>query len=67
MGTMAEQDAARRLVRVDEAAIMLGTSRNRIYRLINSGDQVSVKIGYSRRIPVVAIDDYIDRLRADKV
>lgn len=47
----------------DEAAEVLGMSRTRLYRLINSGEVESVKIGGLRRIPVAALERFVQSLR----
>lgn len=53
------------LVRVTRAAELLDVSRSRIYELIGSGELESVKIGGSRRVPVTAIEEFVERLRDD--
>ncbi len=45
------------LERVTQAAKFLGVSRSFIYRLINSGQLASVKIGKSRRVPIRAVHE----------
>lgn len=50
------------LLRVEEAAEMLGIGRCRVFTLINSGELASVKIGASRRIPEQAVREYVARL-----
>jgi excisionase family DNA binding protein len=50
------------LLRVEEAAEMLGIGRCRVFALINSGELASVKIGASRRIPEQAVREYVARL-----
>lgn len=40
-----------------------GLGRCKVYDLIRSGRLESVKVGRDRRIPVDAIDDFIDQLR----
>lgn len=52
----------RYLLRVDEAAVMLGTSRSKLYALISAGEVPSVKLGGSRRVPVEALKAWIARL-----
>lgn len=53
-----------RLLKVEQAAARANLGRTKIYELIHGGELESVKIGRSRRIPVEAIDDYVQRLRA---
>ncbi|SDR05593.1 helix-turn-helix domain-containing protein [Thermostaphylospora chromogena] len=52
----------RRLLRVDEAAEALAISRAKLYQLMASGAISYVRIGRSRRIPVVAIEAFIAAL-----
>ena len=51
------------LVTVETAAEMLGISRSVVYQKIGSEEIESIKIGRSRRIPVEAIEQYVERLR----
>ncbi len=51
----------RLLVTVSEAAETLGLSRSTVYSLMDSGQLESRKIGASRRIPVAALEDYVNR------
>jgi len=50
------------LVRVQEAARLLGISRAKTYELISAGDLESVTIGRARRVPVDALTDFVARL-----
>ena len=50
------------LLTPDEAALRLSMSRSAFYQLLLSGRIASVKIGRSRRIPVAALDAFIERL-----
>lgn len=54
--------ANRLLLRVEEVAELLDVGRTRVYELIRSGALKSVKIGGSRRIPVAAVEAYIQEL-----
>lgn len=49
----------RYLLRVDEAAVLLGTSRSKLYELISAGTVPSVRLGGSRRVPVEALKQWI--------
>ena len=51
------------LLTIPEAAEMLRISRSTTYQLISAGDIEVVHIGRSARVPVNAIDDYVQRLR----
>ncbi|MBA3688377.1 MAG: helix-turn-helix domain-containing protein [Chloroflexi bacterium] len=55
---MANRDRA--LLRVEEAAEMLGISRARAYELAASGALPSVRIGRSRRVPVRQLEEWIE-------
>ena len=48
-----------------EAAGLLGVSRSQMFELIGRHEIESVKIGRLRKIPRVAIDSYVERLRAE--
>jgi excisionase family DNA binding protein len=50
------------LLTPEEAAQALGIGRDRIFRLIASGEIKSIKIAKSRRIPVEALKAYVERL-----
>ncbi|MBL8775084.1 MAG: helix-turn-helix domain-containing protein [Acidimicrobiales bacterium] len=52
-----------RLLTVEQAATYLAVSRARTYELLASGALESVKIGRSRRVPLVALHEYVERLR----
>ncbi len=51
------------LLKVEEAAIRLGLGRTIVWGLVSSGELESVTIGRSRRVPVEALDAYVERLR----
>ena len=55
----------RRLLTAEETARRLSIGRTLVYRLMASGDLESVRIGRLRRIPAIALDDYVHRLRHD--
>ena len=40
------------LLRVEEAARLLGLGRSKVYELVRSGEIPSITIGRSRRVPV---------------
>ena len=51
------------LLRLPEAATVLGLSRSSLYKLVMSGSVRSILIGRSRRIPAQAIDELVrDRI-----
>jgi excisionase family DNA binding protein len=49
------------LMTVDEAASMLGIARSHLYQLLQNAQVASVKIGRSRRIPVAALERFVQR------
>jgi excisionase family DNA binding protein len=55
-------ESRRRLLTVIEARKRLAIGNVTLYKLINSGDLRSVKIGARRLVPEDAIDEYIGRL-----
>ncbi len=46
------------LQRISETARFLGVSRSLVYRLINTGALPTVRIGRSRRIPILAVREF---------
>lgn len=52
------------LVTPEEAARRLAISRSRLFHLMASGELESIKVGRSRRIPVKALEEFVDKLRA---
>lgn len=56
----------RLLLRPEEAAQVLGIGRSTLYELMAAGEVESVRIGKSRRIPIAALEDYVERLRANE-
>ncbi len=55
----------RTLLTVDEAAARLGIGRSHAYEYVLRGEIRSVKIGRSRRIAVVDLDAFVERLREE--
>jgi len=51
----------RLLVTIDEAAQSLAVSRRTLYRLIDSGDVDTIRIGSARRIPVSSLHRFGER------
>jgi excisionase family DNA binding protein len=56
------EEAERLLLTVVEAAAMLGVGRTTAYELIAGGELQVVHIGRSARVPLVAVDRYVDGL-----
>ncbi len=51
------------LITVEEAARRLALSRTTLYHQIRRGVIPSVRIGHSRRIPVIDLERYVNALR----
>lgn len=60
------ENGDRVLVRVTEAAGMLGVGRSTIYELLDAGRLPAVHIGRSVRIPVHAIRTFAERLEREQ-
>ena len=45
------------LLRPEEAAVAMGISRAKLYRLIATGDLRAVRVGKALRVPVAAIEE----------
>lgn len=54
----------RRLLRMSEAATVLGVSRSQLYTLVRNGSVPAVRIGNCLRVPVSAIDRMIEEALA---
>lgn len=59
------QDPAPALLTVREACARLNVKRGKLYDLIRSRQLETVKIGRSRRVPTAAVDEFVQRLRAE--
>jgi len=55
----------KRLLTVAEAARRLGIGRSHAYIYVLRGELESVKLGRSRRVPVEAVEEFVDRLRSE--
>jgi excisionase family DNA binding protein len=51
------------LLTTKEAAEVLGIGRSTVYELMYAGQLESVRIGAARRIPAVALEEFVRRLR----
>ena len=56
----------RLLMTVPEAADALAISRSKLYELIASGAIASIRIDGSRRIPLIALEEYVSKLLAER-
>jgi len=55
-------DGARLLLTPEEVAQVLAIGRSKVYDLLRSEEMSSIRIGGSRRIPVSALHEFVDRL-----
>jgi excisionase family DNA binding protein len=53
-----------RLVTIALAGRLLGVGRSTAYELVAAGELEVVHIGRAARVPVAAVDAYVERLRA---
>lgn len=58
-----EERHPRLLLTVSEAGERLAIGRTAAYALVSSGELESVRIGRLRRVPISAVEEYINRLR----
>jgi excisionase family DNA binding protein len=65
-GSRGTTPVVEKLLRVEDVARdVLRIGRTRVYQMIASGELRSVAVGRSRRIPESALQDYIDKLKAE--
>lgn len=62
--TEAPVPVPRRLLRVAEAAEALAVSEPMVWKLIKTGALRSIKVGNARRIPVDALDEFVEHQAA---
>ena len=55
------------LLTIPQAAVVLAIGRTTVYELIGAGDLEAVHIGRSARVPVAALEDYVERQRRGRV
>ena len=53
------------LLTVGEAADRLGVGRSFLYQLIQRGELQSLKLGRARRVPLRALDEFVDKRLKD--
>lgn len=58
-------ESERVLLRVEEAADLVGLSRSKMYELMAAGRIKSVLIGRSRRVPRKAVAEFVEGLHPD--
>jgi excisionase family DNA binding protein len=61
------REVDRLLVSVGEAAERLSVGRSFMYTLLMRGEVASVKLGRSRRVPMSALEAYVQRLQEAQV
>lgn len=59
VSTVASVHATKLLLTVPEVAATLGLSRSVFYNLVLAGTIRSVKIGKCRRVPYIALEEYV--------
>ncbi len=53
------------LLKVSEAGEMLGVGRSRMYEMLATKELPSCRIGKSIRIPVKALDEWVEKQQSD--
>ena len=66
MSSEVEDAMEKVLLKVDEAAQLMGIARSHAYRYVVSGELHSIRLGKSRRIPLPSLMRFIARLEADQ-
>lgn len=51
-------------VRVNDAALMIGVGRTKLYELISSGELETIKIGKATRVTTASLHKLVERHRA---
>jgi len=67
LSTMATTDTnnPKLLLRVSEAAELLSVARSKAYLMVQTGELPSVRLGKSVRIPVAALNAYVERITSE--
>ncbi|GAA2119583.1 helix-turn-helix domain-containing protein [Actinomadura napierensis] len=65
MITAANGAAEPLLWKPEQAAVMLGIGRTKVYDLMRTGALRSVRLGGSRRIPATALADFVAQLEEE--
>lgn len=63
---MSEQASGALLLTMTEAARVLSIGRTTMYELVGAGEVEVVHIGGSARVPVAALEEYVERRRAER-
>ena len=61
MENVKEPMPQRLLLRIPEVMTMLGLGRTKIYELIGSGDLPVIRVGKAVRIPVTALEKWVEQ------
>jgi excisionase family DNA binding protein len=56
---------AKLLITINEAAGLLNIRRTLFYRLMREGEILTIKVGRTRRVPVMSLREYVLRQLAD--
>jgi len=59
-------EPTRLLLRPEEVAQALGIGRSQAYSLLSSGEIESIRIGRSRRVPVEALERWLEEVRGSQ-
>ena len=59
------ESATKLLLTLEEAAGLLSIGRTRVYELVASGQLATVRIGTSRRVPFVVLEQFVEQLLVD--
>ncbi len=60
-----EEPQAKLLATIDEAASLLNIRRTLFYKLVREGEIPTIKVGRTRRVPVMSLREYVLRQLAE--
>lgn len=60
-----EEPQAKLLATIDEAASLLNIRRSLFYKLVREGEIPTIKVGRTRRVPVMSLREYVLRQLAE--
>ncbi|SFJ76465.1 DNA binding domain-containing protein, excisionase family [Amycolatopsis sacchari] len=66
MDTTTHTNSRRVLLKVEDAARALSIGRTTMYALIKAGHIATVQIGHLRRVPLAALEAYVQQLANDQ-
>jgi excisionase family DNA binding protein len=64
-GSATVESGTKVLLSVDEAATLMSLGRSALYDLLMRNEIMSIKVGRTRRVPLAALHDYVQRQLAD--